>query len=97
VNGGSIVKALAGLRMAIGTAAWVSPRMAGKAFGLDADENPQSPYLARLFGARDVALGWGALRSEGETRRQWLLAGSPATSPTSPRASSAGAADTSRS
>jgi hypothetical protein len=75
VNGGSIVKALAGLRMAIGTAAWVSPRMAGKAFGLDADENPQSPYLARLFGARDVALGWGALRSEGETRRQWLLAG----------------------
>jgi hypothetical protein len=75
MNGASRVKALATLRIAIGVAAWASPRMAGKAFGLDADANPQAPYLARLFGARDVALGWGALGSSGDTRRQWLLAG----------------------
>jgi DNA-binding NarL/FixJ family response regulator len=42
---------------------------------LDAGENPQSPYLARLFGARDVALAWGALGTEGDARRQWLIAG----------------------
>jgi hypothetical protein len=72
---GSTVKTLAGLRLAIGVASWATPRAAGRLFGLDAVANPQAPYLARLFGARDVALGWGALSSEGETQRQWLLAG----------------------
>ncbi|HEV7584828.1 MAG TPA: hypothetical protein VGO14_03515 [Solirubrobacteraceae bacterium] len=66
---------LAGLRLAIGVASWATPRAAGKLFGLDSVANPQAPYLARLFGARDVALAWGALRSEGETQRQWLIAG----------------------
>jgi hypothetical protein len=66
---------LAGLRLVVGVASWATPRAAGKLFGLDAVANPQAPYLARLFGARDVALGWGALSTEGETQRQWLLAG----------------------
>jgi hypothetical protein len=61
--------------MAVGAASWAAPRLAGKLFGLDAGANPQAPYLARLFGARDLALAWGALRSEGDARRQWLLAG----------------------
>jgi hypothetical protein len=69
------VKTLAGLRVAIGLASWATPRVAGQVFGLDAEHNPQAPYLARLFGARDIALGWGALTSEGDVRRQWLLAG----------------------
>jgi hypothetical protein len=69
------VSALTGIRMAIGVASWTTPRLAGKLFGLDARANPQSPYLARLFGVRDVALAWGALSSEGDTRRQWLTAG----------------------
>ena len=71
----SALTTLVGLRLAIGAASWTAPRVAGSLFGLDAGANPQSPYLARLFGARDIALGWGALSSEGETRRQWLLAG----------------------
>jgi hypothetical protein len=66
---------LAGVRMAIGVASWATPRPAGRLFGLDAVANPQAPYLARLFGARDVALAVGALRSEGQARRQWLVAG----------------------
>jgi hypothetical protein len=69
------INTLAGLRLAIGVASWSTPRVAGKLFGLDAAANPQSPYLARLFGVRDVALAWGTLGSEGETQRQWLLAG----------------------
>jgi hypothetical protein len=61
--------------MAVGVASWATPRLAGKLFGLDAEANPQTPYLARLFGARDMALAWGALGAEGNARRQWLVAG----------------------
>jgi DNA-binding NarL/FixJ family response regulator len=71
----SAVGLLAGLRLVVGVASWTTPRFAGRLFGLDAEANPQSPYLARLFGARDVALAWGALGSEGEARKQWLIAG----------------------
>ena len=66
---------LAAMRLAIGVGAWAAPRFAGKLFGLDAEANPQSPYLARLFGVRDVVLAWGALNSKGATQRQWLMAG----------------------
>jgi hypothetical protein len=71
----SAISALAGLRVVVGLASWSTPRVAGTLFGLDAAANPQSPYLARLFGARDVALAWGALATEGEAQRQWLIAG----------------------
>lgn len=69
------IKALSGLRLVIGASAWLLPRAAGKGFGLDASANPQSPYLARLFGARDVAMGVGTLHSSGEARQQWLKIG----------------------
>jgi hypothetical protein len=59
----------------VGTASWATPRVAGKLFGLDATANPQSPYLARLFGVRDVALAYGVIATDGETQRQWLAAG----------------------
>ncbi|HLB20703.1 MAG TPA: hypothetical protein VK605_01230 [Solirubrobacteraceae bacterium] len=71
----SALSALAGVRIAVGVASWTTPRLAGRLFGLDAQANPQSPYLARLFGVRDIALAWGALNSEGDARRQWLTAG----------------------
>jgi hypothetical protein len=69
------IKLLAALRLAVGGSSWGTPRVAGKLFGLDAAANPQSPYLARLFGVRDVALGWGVMATEGETQRQWLMVG----------------------
>lgn len=75
VNRAATIRSLAGLRLAIGASAWATPRLAGRVFGLDADANPQAPYLARLFGVRDVALGWGAMTSSGDTQRKWLLAG----------------------
>jgi hypothetical protein len=55
--------------------AWTTPNLAGKAFGLDVPGNPQAPYLARLFGIRDVALAAGALASQGEARKTWLRFG----------------------
>jgi hypothetical protein len=69
------IRSLAGVRLAIGTSAWATPNLAGRAFGLDSAANPQSPYLARLFGIRDVALGVGVLTTSGESRRRWLALG----------------------
>ena len=68
-------QALVGLRLAIGLSSWLTPRVAGRLFGLDAEANPQLPYLARLFGARDVALGAGIMLSEGDARTVWLQIG----------------------
>ena len=69
------VSTLAALRAPIGLGAWLTPRFAGRLFGLDAADNPQSPYLARLFGIRDLALAAGVTQSSGEARKLWLRIG----------------------
>ncbi len=63
------------IRLAVGAGAWLAPRLTAKAFLLDMDANPQAPYLGRLFGARDVALGYGTMTSSGPALRKWLTAG----------------------
>lgn len=47
---------IAGLRAAIGVSTILAPRVTMKMFGVDADDNPAVPYLARLFGARELYL-----------------------------------------
>jgi hypothetical protein len=71
----SAIKQLGAVRAVIGAGAWLAPRLSGKAFGLDANDNPQAPYLGRLFGARDVALAYGSLTTTGEAQDRWLVAG----------------------
>jgi hypothetical protein len=66
---------LIGVRMSVGAGAWLAPRLAGRLFGLDAVANPQLPYVARLFGVRDAALGAGLGLSSGRGRRVWLKLG----------------------
>jgi hypothetical protein len=75
VNRSNAINALVGLRLAVGVGAWLTPRPAGRLFGLDSKANPQAPYLARLFGARDIALAYGTISSEGDVQRQWLTVG----------------------
>lgn len=75
MNSDSAVKNLAVLRTIIGAFAWVAPNLAGKAFMLDVDGNPQAPYLARLFGVRDVALGAATSQTNGDARRKLLTLG----------------------
>jgi hypothetical protein len=68
--------ALTGLRVSVGAGAWLAPRLAGRLFGLDAAANPQLPYVARLFGVRDVALAAGLqLSGTAQSRRLWLQLG----------------------
>lgn len=62
-------------RVAIGAVALGNPALAGKLFQLDVEANPQLPYLARLFGSREVALGLLTLLSSGKTRRNLVLVG----------------------
>ena len=61
--------------MTFGIAAWLAPRPVGKTLGLDMAGNPQAVYLARVLAVRDLVLACGALGTDGEVRRQWLLAG----------------------
>jgi hypothetical protein len=70
-----IVNALVGLRAAVGAGAWLAPRLSARLFGLDPANNPQAPYLGRLFGVRDVALAVGTSSSSGSERAQWLRLG----------------------
>jgi hypothetical protein len=62
-------------RIAIGLLALVQPALAARLFGLDVAKNPQTPYLARLFGSREVAIGTATLLARGTTRRNLVLAG----------------------
>lgn len=71
----SPANAIVAIRSNIGLGAWLAPRLAGRLFGLDAEANPQLPYVGRLFGVRDVALGAGVALSSGSARRLWLQIG----------------------
>jgi hypothetical protein len=75
MNPDDAARNMAMLRFGVGAGAWLAPRLSGKAFLLSPDDNPQSPYLGRLFGARDVALAYGSMSSSGAARRTWLVAG----------------------
>jgi hypothetical protein len=62
-------------RIAVGTVSLAKPDVAAGLFGLDVAANPQGPYLARLFGSREIAIGALTLLSRGTTRRNLVLAG----------------------
>jgi hypothetical protein len=62
-------------RIAVGAGAYLTPNLSGRMFGLDPEGNPQLPYVGRLFGARDVVLGAGALRSSRKQKDAWITAG----------------------
>jgi hypothetical protein len=62
-------------RIAVGVVSFARPAVAAKMFGLDIANNPQGPYLARLFGSREIAIGTATLLARGTTRRNLVLAG----------------------
>ncbi|MBV9195652.1 MAG: hypothetical protein JO168_16040 [Solirubrobacterales bacterium] len=70
-----LVALLSGGRGAIGAGAWILPRVAGRLFGVDAERNPQLPFVVRLFAVRDLALAAGLALSGRGGRRAWLQMG----------------------
>lgn len=62
-------------RIAIGIGALASPDLASKLFRLDGPGNPQLPYMTRMFGSREIALGAITLVSKGAARRQLVSLG----------------------
>ena len=62
-------------RIAVGAVSFARPDVATGLFGLDLANNPQSPYVARLFGSREIAIGVLTLVSSGTTQRNLVLAG----------------------
>jgi hypothetical protein len=62
-------------RIVVGASAYLTPNLSGRLFGLDPEGNPQLPYIGRLFGARDVVLGAGVLRSSKKQKDAWATAG----------------------
>jgi hypothetical protein len=62
-------------RIAIGAAALAAPDFTMKAFGLDGESNRQLPYMARMFGSRELAVGIATLLAKGKARRNWVAAG----------------------
>lgn len=69
------VNGLAIGRIAIGATALASPELAARLFRLDLDRNPQLPYLSRLFGSREIALGAITLLAKGSARRKLVALG----------------------
>jgi hypothetical protein len=68
-------QSLPAVRIAIGVGSWAVPEMTGKLFGFRDLGNTETVYMARLFGARDVALGVGTIMSGGRGRKLWLKLG----------------------
>jgi hypothetical protein len=74
VKGDDYNRLLNGTRMLVGVGALAAPGQVFRGAGLDARRNPQLPVITRMFGARDLVLGSGALATAGGERRRWLQA-----------------------
>ena len=66
---------LAAARVALGGVAVAAPALGVALFRLDGPGNPQLPYMTRLFGGREIALGVAALVTRGSAQRNLVLLG----------------------
>ena len=66
---------LAAARILIGSVAVAAPATGARLFRLDATGNPQLPYMTRLFGGREIALGAATLLASGDAQRQLVAFG----------------------
>jgi hypothetical protein len=64
-------RTLLAARGALGLSTLVAPRLAGKAFFLDPQENPQLPVIGRMWGIRNLSLAAGMYGARGASRTRW--------------------------
>jgi hypothetical protein len=69
------ITGLAAGRIAVGLVSFVSPKLAAKLFLLDSKANPGLPYMSRMFGSREIALGALTLASSGAARVRLIQIG----------------------
>jgi len=62
-------------RIALGTLAFVSPRLAARLFRLDGAGQPQLGYMSRMFASREIALGAATLAAPPALRGKVVAAG----------------------
>lgn len=56
-------------RIAVGATALANPELAARLFQLDPVSNPQVPYMTRILGSREVALGMATLLARGKAQK----------------------------
>jgi len=66
---------LAAARILLGTVVLAAPTEGARLLRLDPAANPQLPYMTRLFGGREIALGAATLLARGPAQRQLVAAG----------------------
>jgi hypothetical protein len=64
-------RALLAARAALGLSTLLAPRLAGRAFLLDPEDNPQLPVIGRMWGIRNLSLAAGMYGATGASRAQW--------------------------
>jgi hypothetical protein len=64
-------RALLSARTALGISTLLAPRVAGKAFLLDPDDNPQLAVIGRMWGIRNLSLAAGMYAATGANRALW--------------------------
>jgi hypothetical protein len=62
-------------RIAVGAVSLVSPSLAAKLFLLNPGANPSLPYVTRMFGSREIALGALTLTATGAARKRLIQVG----------------------
>lgn len=62
-------------RVAVGVTSLARPDLAARVLRLDPAADVQVSYIARLFGAREVALGLLTVTARGRARRDLVVAG----------------------
>jgi hypothetical protein len=64
-------RTLLAARTALGLSTLLAPRLAGKAFLLDPDSNPQLPVIGRMWGIRNLSVAAGMYGATGGSRTWW--------------------------
>ncbi|HET7683535.1 MAG TPA: hypothetical protein VFK34_07705 [Marmoricola sp.] len=71
----NLVSGLSLARIGIGGMALAAPELTAKAFRLDATRNRQLPYMMRMFGSRELALGALTLMAPRGARKALVVLG----------------------
>jgi len=68
-------RVLVGARLTLGLVSFVLPRTMMRLFGLSSARNPSGPFIARLFGAREMLMAYQLYQASDEELEEVLRQG----------------------